>query len=148
MFNLLDKRSSAYINKIPKARAIELEEQAEGDSPTKPEDVDLKEFDLELDYEYEVYGDVIWVPIRRVLCTIVIYVGLYYTFLFTAEAGINSGIITSIFATSLIFTSIIFYFQYSQKLTGFDMLGICFVISCILVISLSGGDGSDETGET
>jgi uncharacterized membrane protein len=28
------------------------------------------------------------------------------------------------------------------------MVGICFVISCILVISLSGGDGDAETGTT
>ena len=106
-FNLIDKRTSAYINKIPKPRAIELTESA---SPVKNEDVEFKDEDLELDYDYEIFGDVIWVSIRRVICTVGIYVGLYYTFMFTAEAGINSGIITSIFATSLIFTSIIFYF--------------------------------------
>ena len=91
-------------------------------------------------FDWHTFG----APIRRIFCQLSIQILLFFTFKFAAESNINTGIITSCFATSLIFTSVYFYFKHSQKLTVTDGLGICMVISCVVIISLSGKASSTD----
>lgn len=59
------------------------------------------------------------------------------TFTFSGKCGLNSGIITSIFSTCIVYTSVIFYLKHAQKLTVTDFIGMLLIIGCILFISLS-----------
>ena len=87
---------------------------------------------------------VLGAPIRRTLVETSILILLAVTFQFADQSKINSGIITSLFATSLVFTSVYFYFAHSQKLTKTDALGILMMIACIVIISLSEGEVTKE----
>lgn len=53
------------------------------------------------------YG-ALWVPIRRFVINLSIYVMLGTTFIFADKSGIHTGVITSLFCSSLIFTSVYF----------------------------------------
>jgi len=65
---------------------------------------------------------------------------LWGTFALAAESGINPGIITSLFSTSLIFASVYFFLRFGQKLSMTDIVGILMVIACVVVISLSSNE--------
>jgi len=64
--------------------------------------------------------------------------------MFAGKSGMNTGIITSLFTTSLIFTSVYFFFKHGQKLTIFDIIGIIMVIGCVIIISMSGSGSTTE----
>jgi uncharacterized membrane protein len=63
---------------------------------------------------------------------------IWATFSLSFASGINTGIITSLFSTSLIFTSAYFYFKFGQKLSLLCMVGILLVVACVVLVSLSG----------
>lgn len=69
------------------------------------------------------------------------------TFYFAAEGGVNAGIVSSIFSTSVIFSSIIFYCKYGQKLSKFDFVGIFLVIACVALISSSGATAEESQND-
>jgi drug/metabolite transporter (DMT)-like permease len=56
------------------------------------------------------------------------------TFGFAAKSGVNSGIISSIFSSCVIFTPIIFRVKYGQKVTHKDIGGAFFIVVCIVLI--------------
>lgn len=64
--------------------------------------------------------------------------------MFAEKSGINPGIISSIFSSTCVFTIILFYFLYGQKLSVFDFIGIFFIIGSVVFISMGGGESSDE----
>jgi drug/metabolite transporter (DMT)-like permease len=84
------------------------------------------------------------VPITRALFAAAIQILIVITFSFAAEGGVNAGIVSSIFTTSVIFSSIIFYCKYGQKLSYYDAVGITLVIVCVALISSSGSKSSEE----
>ena len=69
---------------------------------------------------------------------------LIYSFMFAAKSGINPGIISSIFSSTCVFTIIIFYFLYGQKLSINDWIGTLFIILCVVFISIGGGESDEE----
>ena len=62
-------------------------------------------------------------------------------FMFAAQSGVNGGIISTIFSSSSIFSIIIFYFKYGQKVTKMDALGTFFIISSVVLIAFGGATG-------
>ena len=76
-------------------------------------------------------------PVMRSLWLSLCYALMAYTFMLAAESGINTGIITSLFCTSLLFTSLIFYFNHGQKLKLIDEFGMILVVGCVVLISFS-----------
>jgi drug/metabolite transporter (DMT)-like permease len=69
---------------------------------------------------------------------------IIFTFAFAFPSGVNAGIISSIFASSCIFTIIIFFFKYGQKVTKFDALGAFMIILCVALVGVGGAFGSGE----
>ena len=55
-------------------------------------------------------------------------------------SNVNSGIVSSIFTTSIIYACFIFYFLFGQKLTRNSILGISLIVICVACISLSNPD--------
>ena len=77
--------------------------------------------------------------------TLMIHVTHISAFLFAFNANVNGGIISTIFSTSCVFTFIIFYFKYGQKITMSDVIGTIFVLACVTLISLpTPGSESDS----
>lgn len=69
------------------------------------------------------------------------------TFALIAKSGVNPGVISIIYSSSsIVFTSVIFYFKHGQKLTKWDLLGTLFIIASIIMIGLSGVK-DDENSE-
>lgn len=85
-------------------------------------------------------------PVRRCLNNLMIMGILDLTFYSASEAGLNTGIITSIFATCIIFTSICFYFMKGEKPGLYDFLGGAMIVTCVLLISLSPASGKEAGG--
>ena len=56
----------------------------------------------------------------------------------------NQGIIGSIFSTSIIFSSILFYFVYKEILTIRHLVGITFMCGSVAMISLGGESSSSS----
>ena len=67
-----------------------------------------------------------------------IFLGVFGTFTFAGESGVNAGIIAILFATSMIFTIVIFYFKHGQKITIFDGIGTLLIVTCIIFIAIGG----------
>ena len=66
---------------------------------------------------------------------------LGFTFIFASRCGIHTGVVTSLFCSSLIFTIAYFYFMHKQKLQISDWIGILLVCVCVGLISASEGGG-------
>mmetsp|Transcript_31605 Transcript_31605/g.48326 ORF Transcript_31605/g.48326 Transcript_31605/m.48326 type:complete len:127 (+) Transcript_31605:369-749(+) len=67
------------------------------------------------------------------------------TFNFAGKANVNAGVMGSIFCSSAIFTAIIFYFMYRQKLSPHDMLGCGLILASVFAIGISGSTGGDDS---
>ena len=63
-------------------------------------------------------------------------------------AGMNPGISSAIFSSSIIFTSILCYFLYKEKLTIRVVLGIFLMFACAILISASKHADQDPDSET
>lgn len=94
--------------------------------------------------QYELSWGALMVPIRRFVINLSIYVMLGLTFMYADKCGIHTGVITSLFCSSLIFTIAYFYFKHDQNLQISDWIGIILVIVCVGLISAS--EGGDEHG--
>ena len=92
--------------------------------------------------------ELIFVPLRRGLIILSCISCLTLTYYYAAKSGINQGIITSIFSSSLIFTSIWFFIFHGQKLTKWDLVGVTMVIACILCISIAKSSSSSASSDT
>ena len=83
-------------------------------------------------------------PLGRMLFILLIHVTHIATFLFASKSNINGGIISTIFSSSCVFTFIIFYFKFGQKITKSDMIGTILVLGCVGLISVGGSNQSGE----
>ena len=75
-------------------------------------------------------------------------------FMYAKDAGINQGLITSLFSTYCVFTSLIFFFLFQEKLKFKFLIGISLMLACVILVSYaqsakapsqslnSSGDGS------
>lgn len=96
-------------------------------------------YKLDQQSKYVLNWGSIWVTIRRFIVNFAIYVFLGLTFIFADKCGIHTGVVTSLFCSSLIFTCIYFFLHHGQKLTKWDFTGILLVVICVILISLSEG---------
>ena len=83
-------------------------------------------------------------PVGRCLFILLIHVTHIATFLFAGKSNINGGIISTLFTSSCVFTFIIFYFKYGQKITKSDVFGTFLVLGCVGLISMGGSNQSGE----
>lgn len=60
-----------------------------------------------------------------------------YSLSYAYHANINSGIISSIYSTSIAFTIVIFYVFYNEKLSLKTFLGILSIVFGIITIALA-----------
>ena len=72
---------------------------------------------------------------------------IIHTFYFAAGSGVNAGIIASTFASSCIFTIIIFYCKYGQKVTAFDGVGVFLIVLCVVLVGVGGALGKADPEE-
>ena len=70
------------------------------------------------------------------------------TFTFAGKSGVNSGIISTIFCTSVIFSNILFYILYGQKLSKYDIFGSLMIVASVVLIGFGGATGGSETDTT
>mmetsp|Transcript_2556 Transcript_2556/g.4289 ORF Transcript_2556/g.4289 Transcript_2556/m.4289 type:complete len:80 (-) Transcript_2556:681-920(-) len=68
---------------------------------------------------------------------------LCYYFASKSEVPVNMGILSSIFSSSIVYTSIYFYFYFGQALSSRSILGILAIMASICLISLSNEVGSE-----
>lgn len=68
-------------------------------------------------------------------------------FYFASLSGVNPGVISTIFTTSLIFTAVVFHFGFNQKLTLRDYLGGALIIGSLLMIAF-GQEQADPKAES
>jgi drug/metabolite transporter (DMT)-like permease len=111
-------------------------------SPTKPKTVKMGKV------VYEATWNRFAAPLGRGLSQLFIQLAIISCFGFAAKSGTNGGIIATIFSTSTIFSIIIFYFKYGQKVTKIDYLGTLLIMTCVVLVALGGAGGSSsETSE-
>ena len=67
--------------------------------------------------------------------------GAFY-FLGLCKQPVNSGVISSIFSTSLVFVAILFYCLFGQKLGVRGILGIGLIVQSVAILSMSSGSSS------
>ena len=73
----------------------------------------------------------------RVLINILFQSTTMLAFMFAEKAGINQGLITSLFSTYCVFTSIIFYFLFNEKLKLKFIIGIGLMLNCVVLVCYS-----------
>lgn len=56
---------------------------------------------------------------------------------YAKQAGLNQGLITAMFATYCVFTSIIFFLLFNEKLKLKFLVGIALMLSCVILVALS-----------
>ena len=76
-------------------------------------------------------------PVRRALINIWINIILSITFQFTFLAGLNPGIVSTLFITSLIWIVLYFFLKHKQRLLKQELLGVVIMILAVCLISLS-----------
>ena len=85
------------------------------------------------------------------MLTIWINIVISATFDFAIKAGINTGIISTLFITSLIWVAFYFYFMHGQRLHVQHIVGIVLMIAAVSLISLSKKilklDKNDDEGD-
>lgn len=64
-----------------------------------------------------------------------VYFTVFYTMEFAFKAGVNQGIIASLFSTSIVFSSVTFYFLYQEKLSSRHLTGLIFMAGAVVLIS-------------
>lgn len=82
--------------------------------------------------------------ITRFIFQLGIQLSLLTTFYFGSRSGVNNGIISTIFSSGVIFTAVIFFFVYGQKVSCYDVVGALGIIGCVVLISAGGAGGSDD----
>ena len=88
------------------------------------------------------------VPLLVTFSSLAMQVLIAFSFYYAGLSGVNSGIIASIFSTSALFSPLIFYAQYGQKLSRNDALGCLFIIGSVFIIGTSGGSSAETDIES
>ena len=68
------------------------------------------------------------------------------SFAFVTKSGVNAGVMSILFSSCMIFTPIIFYLKYGQKLGSSDLIGGLLIVVCALFIAMGGLDGEPPMG--
>ena len=68
------------------------------------------------------------------------------SFAFVTKSGVNAGVMSILFSSCMIFTPIIFYLKYGQKLGCSDLIGGLLIVVCVLFIAMGGLDGEPPKG--
>lgn len=81
----------------------------------------------------------LFLPVVHSLFNIWGYGSLFATFYFLGlcKHPVNSGVVSSLFSSSLVFVAILFYFYFGQKMSLKGIGGIGLIVASICVISLS-----------
>ena len=69
-------------------------------------------------------------------------------FKYAGLAGINQGIITALLCTYCVFTSVIFYFLFQEQLRRKFIVGIAFMLLCVILVSYPENDKIDIDAPT
>lgn len=85
----------------------------------------------------------------RVVVEFISHVLMILTYQFYGMSGsqMNSGIITSLFASSIVYTAIIFYFLYGQRVAKVQALGMVFIIVSVVLVSIGSQSNVKSTLE-
>ena len=85
-----------------------------------------------------------WGILIRGLNHMVLITITFLAFKYATLADINHGVIASLFTSGVIFTSILFYFIYDEKLTLRDVIGIIFILAGVALIGIGKEDALAE----
>ena len=75
-------------------------------------------------------------PLFRGIVQICIFFSMFLTLEASHQADINQGIISSLFSTSIIFSSLLFYLLFKDKLTVRHLLGLLMMIVSVVLICM------------
>ena len=75
--------------------------------------------------------------ILRATVNITYQLAVLFALMYASRAGLNQGVVSSIFSLYCVYTSIIFYFLFHERLTRKLVLGIFLMISCVFFIAIS-----------
>ena len=62
---------------------------------------------------------------------------IYYSAKFASKANMNQGVVATLFLSSIVWSIIIFYFVYQEKLTKRLVIGISLIIFGVVIIALA-----------
>ena len=88
---------------------------------------------------YVLCWDRLFLPVVHSLINIWAYGSIFGAFYFLGlcEHPVNSGVVSSLFSSSLVFVAILFYFNFGQKMSLKGIGGILLIVASICVISMS-----------
>ena len=66
------------------------------------------------------------------------------SFTFVDKSGVNPGVMSIIFSSSIVFTPMLFYCKFGQKLRRVDYIGAVLVAICVALIGLGGASASQS----
>jgi len=68
------------------------------------------------------------------------------SFKYAEMAGLNQGLITALFSTYCVHTTVIFYFVFGEKLKLRFVFGIVLMVACVLLVAYSkmGGESTSK----
>lgn len=64
-------------------------------------------------------------------------IAVIFSFKYCLYSGINQGVITALFSLSSLYLAIFAYYFFDQKLTGFHITGMVFLVLCVILLVLS-----------
>lgn len=64
------------------------------------------------------------------------FFAVFYTMELAFKAHVNQGIIASLFSTSIVFSAVLFYFLYDEKLSIRHFIGLSLMIVAVVLISV------------
>ena len=97
----------------------------------------------------EENGSVRWISLVplfvSVACNVGVTIVMTYAWNFAAQAGLNPGLISSLFCFSSIFNIVVFYCAFGEKVSKFHLIGVAlmFCSVCCLGVSASLQDEAD-----
>ena len=90
-----------------------------------------------------------WSPVWAVILDTIIKVSAGYfvivSFKYAMYAGINQGVITTIFTLSAIYVALISWFMFNEKLNRFHIIGMLLLIGCTILIVFSKSPDASKT---
>ena len=85
------------------------------------------------------------VPIIITFINLLILGMIPFAFNYAYKGGVNSGVIASLFSTSALFSPILFFAIYNQRLTKNDIIGCVMIVASVVIIGTSGSSSESET---
>jgi len=106
-------------------------------------------------YKPDAYGTsfvfkpwALYAPISRSLLNLAIQVVIATTFYYAQLANLNNGVAATIFSSAVVFSALLFYLFYGQKLSYSDTIGCLMIIGCVVLIGIGGlAKASDSSSD-